>query len=65
MKISLNGKVTEVDQTALKNMMISQGYQASHLAVAVNGDFIPKSQHESYQIKEGDEVDIVAPMQGG
>lgn len=46
-------------------MMISQGYHSSHMAVAINGTFVPKSAHETLQVNDGDEIDIVAPMQGG
>ncbi len=63
--ISLNGKRVSVSETRLKDMMISQGYHSSHMAVAINGTFVPKSAHETLQVNDGDEIDIVAPMQGG
>ena len=35
------------------------------IAVARNGDVIPKSEYENTEIKDGDALEIVAPMQGG
>lgn len=34
-------------------------------ALAVNGQFVPKSQHAHYQINEHDVIDILSPVQGG
>ncbi len=35
------------------------------LAVAVNGEVIPKSEYENYKLKEGDKVEIVHLVGGG
>jgi len=40
-------------------------YASNGIAIAVNQTFIPQSQWEKVYLKCNDEVDIVAPMQGG
>ena len=34
-------------------------------AVAVNLQFVPKSKHGQYPLKENDQVEIIAPVTGG
>ena len=34
-------------------------------AVALNGEFVPRTHYEIQQVKDGDRVDIVAPVFGG
>jgi sulfur carrier protein len=34
-------------------------------AVAVNLQFVPKTRHAEYILKENDEVEIIAPVTGG
>lgn len=34
-------------------------------AIAINGKFVPKEQYAQYQLKQGDEIAILTPMQGG
>ncbi len=45
--------------------MAAWGYDCGKIAVAVNEDFVPRSQYASLRLKESDRVDIVAPVQGG
>jgi sulfur carrier protein len=41
------------------------GFDAAKVAIAVNEDFVPRSQYESYCLENGDQVDVLAPVQGG
>lgn len=34
-------------------------------AVAVNLQFVPKTQHAEHQLQEGDQVEVIAPVTGG
>jgi sulfur carrier protein len=34
-------------------------------AVAINGNFIPRSDYSTIQLKDGDEIDVVSPVGGG
>lgn len=66
MIITLNGKTKTYDQSAsIAALLQHEGYAGMTIAVARNGTFIPKTTYESTMIEDGDEIDIVAPMQGG
>ena len=66
MVIILNGETIDTQAGATIAVMLAQaGYADMLVAVAVNGAFVPRSDHDHVQLAEGDAVDIVAPMQGG
>ncbi len=66
MKIQFNGNAVETQTTILAYLLIEQGFTAdSHVATAVNGVFVAKTARETYVIKDGDRIEVVAPMQGG
>jgi sulfur carrier protein len=65
MKISINGVAKDVTSTNLAAVLHEAGYGDARVATAVNGNFVPVSQRESCSIEAGDQVEIVAPRQGG
>lgn len=65
MKISINGVAKDVTSTNLAAVLHEAGYGGARVATAVNGDFVPVGQRESCPIEAGDQVEIVAPRQGG
>lgn len=66
MKIQFNGKPLETASTTLTHLLIEQGFSAdSHVATAVNGQFVPKADRDSQAIAEDDQIEVVVPMQGG
>ncbi len=66
MKIKINGTSQPLEKTLnVTALLQDNGYAGKHVAVAVNGDFVPKSEHGDYIIQDNDEIEIVAPMQGG
>lgn len=54
-----------LEPISLLQMLDGSSYQAGIFAVALNGDFIPKSRYADVQLKDGDRIELVAPMQGG
>jgi sulfur carrier protein len=65
-KITLNGQATTLPLSCpLETALTISGYTEGHFAVAVNKTFIPKSRHAHTLLQEGDQVEILAPMQGG
>ena len=65
-KISLNDQAKQLPTGAkLAQALLDWGYQCEKIAVAVNGDFVPRSQYQQYVLCENDSVDVVAPVQGG
>lgn len=41
------------------------GKPTAPFSVAVNGDFVPRTQYADVTIQPGDELDIVSPVGGG
>lgn len=64
MNITINGELLNVDSKALVEVLQSFGAVAP-FAVAINGEFIPQSQHGNYVLTEGDSVELLSPIQGG
>ena len=50
---------------SLQEALIANGHTQGHFAVAVNKTFIPKSQYAHTLLQAGDQIDVLAPMQGG
>ena len=65
MKISINGVAKTVISANLAAVLHEAGYGDARVATAVNGHFVPACQRASCPIEDGDQVEIVAPQQGG
>ncbi len=66
MNIQFNGKTIETQAQTLAMLLSEQGFtQDAHVATAVNGQFVPKASRDNQAIQENDQVEVVAPMQGG
>ncbi|HLT63037.1 MAG TPA: sulfur carrier protein ThiS [Pseudohongiella sp.] len=66
MQIQLNGEPMELDDGStiyglLEKLELTQG----RLAVEVNSEIVPRSQHTSTELKAGDRVEIVQAIGGG
>jgi len=65
MRIRLNGKMHETRAATLAELIAEAGFAETQVATAVNGDFAPRASRAARPLAEGDEVEIVAPRQGG
>lgn len=66
MKIILNGIEKPLKEAmSIIALLEDEGFADKLVAIAVNGAFVPKSDHARTILSEGDRVEIVAPMQGG
>ncbi len=66
MIISLNNEITEITaQTLLSDALIQWGFGETKIAVAINGEFVPRSTYNLREILAGDQIDIVKPVGGG
>ena len=64
--VSINGEAVQLNsQMTIKELLLQQGQQNKRVAVAVNGEFIPRSQYAQTQISNNDEIDIVTAVGGG
>ena len=64
MNITINGELIAISSNKLINCLQDFGGVAP-FAVAINGEFIPQSQHGDYQLTEGDSIELLSPIQGG
>jgi sulfur carrier protein len=65
MKITVNGRISDVQGTTLALALNDLGYGDSKVATAVNEVFVPSSRRADTVLQPGDRVEIVAPQQGG
>ncbi len=66
MKILVNGKPQEASGgITIKDILAKMGADTRYLAVAVNGDFVPRSEHGKTEIRDGDDIEVVSPQAGG
>lgn len=65
MNIYVNSVETQVESPELVKVLLQLGYQNVTIATAINGDFVPLSKRLLTKVKEGDKLEVLAPMQGG
>jgi len=65
MKLQLNGAPIETDCITLTELLSANGYGDARVATAVNGTFVPAAMRASHALSDGDQVEVLAPMQGG
>ena len=64
MKITINGNSQLIQANNLEDLLLELKYQGT-LATALNENFIPLNERKKTILKDGDRVEIVAPMEGG
>ncbi|ABC27058.1 thiamine biosynthesis protein ThiS [Hahella chejuensis KCTC 2396] len=64
-EITLNGEPRHVRDAALSKVLETCGYQGVGFAVAINGEFVPRSAYTQTAVNPGDMIDVVAPVAGG
>ena len=65
MQIIVNGDARDVSGATLAEALNALDYGEAVIATAVNGRFVPAAARASKALCNGDEIEIVAPMQGG
>lgn len=64
--ITFNGTKKQVNRAlTLKDFLQQEQYHLTYAAIAINRNFIPRSQYETTEIQDGDLIECVVPMQGG
>lgn len=64
--ISLNNQPQQFEQpTLLSQALQLWGYGDGKIAVAINGEFVPRSTYSERLLNTGDQIDIVKPVGGG
>lgn len=65
MKILLNGDALEVDAVRLDAALAELGYADAIVATALNGEFVPRGERPAVTLRDGDRLEVLAPLQGG
>jgi sulfur carrier protein len=64
-EISINGDVRKVSGKSLAAVLAELQLDRPYVATALNGEFVPRGLRAETEIREGDAIEVVAPMQGG
>ncbi|WP_305786145.1 sulfur carrier protein ThiS [Symbioplanes lichenis] len=65
MNVILNGSATTVSVHTVEGLVAGVTEARRGVAVAVNGEVVPRSAWPGAQLREGDKVEILTAAQGG
>ena len=65
MRVTVNGEQREINSSSVDALLGELEYQGTHFAIALNYDVLPRSQWAQTPLKNGDEIEIITPRQGG
>lgn len=66
MRVELNGDVMELPEKAtVADLIETLSLTGKRLAVEVNEDIVPRSQHSQFSLNDGDRVEVVHAIGGG
>jgi sulfur carrier protein len=63
--ITINGLKKSSSARDIAALLETEGYAGKIVAVARNGSFVPRAEYANTNLENGDDIEIVAPMQGG
>ena len=65
MKIEVNGEMRDIAADTLQGALTELDWGRARVATALNGAFVPKSARADTFLRDGDRLEVLAPMQGG
>ena len=65
MRLIVNGTAMDAPAADLTRLIEALELDPSVVATAVNGDFVPRSERNAVTLRDGDQVEILSPRQGG
>jgi sulfur carrier protein len=65
LQVLLNGEPFATEAVTLAELCASLGFADAKIATAVNGSFVAAASRGSTPLAPADEIEIVAPRQGG
>ena len=66
MKVTVNGVPGEVDDDmTVARLVAERAEDRRRVAVARNGEVVPRSAWETTRLADGDAVEVLAPVAGG
>jgi sulfur carrier protein len=65
MRVIVNGEHKEIAAASVDALLSELEYEGTHFAIALNFDVLPRSAWAQTPLKNGDEIEIITPRQGG
>jgi len=65
MQLTVNGKPMDITSMRVDALLNELEYEGTHFAIAVNYQVVPRARWSEIELKDGDEVEILTPRQGG
>ena len=65
MRVTVNGEPREILSDRVDALLGELDYEGSHFAIALNYDVLPRAKWAETPLKNGDEIEIITPRQGG
>jgi sulfur carrier protein len=65
MRVIVNGEQREIASVRVDALLSELEYEGTHFAIALNFDVLPRSRWAQTQLKNGDQIEIITPRQGG
>jgi sulfur carrier protein len=65
MRVIVNGEAREIASVRVDALLGELEYEGTHFAIALNFDVLPKSRWAETALRNGDEIEIITPRQGG
>lgn len=66
MQLVINGETREFEEIGtVQQLLEKMGYEPKSIAIAIDGQFVPRHQYATFQLEDRQALDVVAPMQGG
>ncbi len=66
MKLTINGEAREVpDDATIDDVLATLAIRREGVAVALNDDVVPRTQHAARRVHDGDALEIIVAVAGG
>lgn len=66
MQVQVNGEARSIDDDATLGQLLEQlSLTGGRIAVEVNRDIVPRSEHAQYRLTDGDRIEVVQAIGGG
>jgi sulfur carrier protein len=65
MWVTVNGEQREIASASVDALLGELEYEGTHFAIALNFDVLPKSRWAETPLRNGDQIEIITPRQGG
>jgi sulfur carrier protein len=63
--VLVNGETAETRAATLAELVAERGFAEAAVATALNGEFVPRAARAEARLAANDQIEIVAPRQGG